>query len=139
MTQHGKPKIDDILHTVANYYGVEYEDILSRRRHAALNLVRQIAMYLTWMIAQHSTPAIGRKFDRDHTTVMHAIRKIKALMLSDAKLKSEIDHLSIKLVKRPINRSRIDIAQTAVEHMTDAERGQFIKWLTGNEIVVRAA
>ena len=54
---------------------------------------RQIAMYLAKQINSRSLPEIGRKFDRDHTTVMHAVRKVEELIVEDASLAESIEAL----------------------------------------------
>ena len=54
---------------------------------------RQIAMYLAKQLTSRSLPEIGRKFDRDHTTVMHAVRKVEELILEDASLAENVDAL----------------------------------------------
>ena len=96
MTERGKLKIDDILSTVASYYGVECEAITSERRNKTLAHARHVAMYLSRMLTQHSLPEISRTFNRDHTVVLHAVRKIEALLQSDEVLKADIELLLAK-------------------------------------------
>ncbi len=87
-------KIEDIQKLVASHYNVTKADILSARRTANVVRPRQIAMYLAKMLTPRSLPEIGRRFGgRDHTTVLHAVRKIEALAGSDAHLLEEIDLL----------------------------------------------
>ena len=87
-------KIEDIQRLVANHYNVSRSDILSSRRTATVVRPRQIAMYLSKMLTLRSLPEIGRRFGgRDHTTVLHAVRKIDGLVGSDNALAGEIDHL----------------------------------------------
>lgn len=72
-------KIEDIQKLVATRYNVSRADILSERRTAAVVKPRQIAMYLSKALTPRSLPEIGRRFGgRDHTTVLHAVRKIAA-------------------------------------------------------------
>jgi len=89
-----KVKIEDIQRLVANHYNVSRADILSSRRTATVVRPRQIAMYLSKMLTLRSLPEIGRRFGgRDHTTVLHAVRKIDGLVTRDTSLAGEIDHL----------------------------------------------
>ena len=70
-------KIEDILRIVSRHFAVSKQDILSQRRHRSVVRPRQIGMYLAKHLTSRSLPEIGRRFgDRDHTTVLHAIRKI---------------------------------------------------------------
>jgi chromosomal replication initiator protein len=88
-------KIDDILRIVAKHYGVQRGDLLSSRRNQSIVRPRQIGMYLAKTLTSRSLPEIGRRFGgRDHTTVLHAIRKIDALKQQDGVLKEELDSLS---------------------------------------------
>lgn len=87
-------KIEDIQRTVARQYNVSRSDLLSSRRTANVVRPRQIAMYLAKTLTLRSLPEIGRRFGgRDHTTVLHAVRKIEGLVDSDAALAEEIDLL----------------------------------------------
>jgi chromosomal replication initiator protein len=89
-----KVKIEDIQRLVANHYNVSKSDILSSRRTATVVRPRQIAMYLSKALTLRSLPEIGRRFGgRDHTTVLHAVRKIESLTGQDAALAGEIDLL----------------------------------------------
>jgi len=89
-----KVKIEDIQRLVANHYNVSKSDILSSRRTATVVRPRQIAMYLSKALTLRSLPEIGRRFGgRDHTTVLHAVRKIEGLTGSDIALAGEIDLL----------------------------------------------
>ena len=87
-------KIEDIQKLVASHYSVSRADILSSRRTAVVVKPRQIAMYLSKALTLRSLPEIGRRFGgRDHTTVLHAIRKIDGLCSSDTSLRDEIELL----------------------------------------------
>ena len=78
-------KIEDIQKLVATHFNVSRADILSSRRTANVVRPRQIAMYLSKALTLRSLPEIGRRFGgRDHTTVLHAVRKIDALAGKDA-------------------------------------------------------
>ena len=87
-------KIEDILKTVSRHFGVSKGDILSQRRHRSVVWPRQIGMYLAKQLTSRSLPEIGRRFgNRDHTTVLHAIRKIEGEITNSARLKDEIEEL----------------------------------------------
>jgi chromosomal replication initiator protein len=87
-------KIEDIQKLVATRYNVSRADILSERRTAAVVKPRQIAMYLSKALTPRSLPEIGRRFGgRDHTTVLHAVRKIEKAITEDRSLHDEVDLL----------------------------------------------
>jgi len=87
-------KIEDIQKLVANHYSVTRADILSSRRTATVVKPRQVAMYLAKALTLRSLPEIGRRFGgRDHTTVLHAVRKIEGLTASNPTMKEEIELL----------------------------------------------
>jgi chromosomal replication initiator protein len=87
-------KIEDIQKLVASHYNVTRADILSSRRTANVVLPRQIAMFLSKTLTMRSLPEIGRRFGgRDHTTVLHAVRKIDALARKDTMINEEIELL----------------------------------------------
>ena len=87
-------KIEDIQKLVASRYNVSRSDILSERRTAAVVKPRQIAMYLSKVLTLRSLPEIGRRFGgRDHTTVLHAVRKIEKLIGEDTVLGDEVELL----------------------------------------------
>ena len=69
---------------VAHYYGLSLPVMLSDRRDAHLARSRQMAMYLAREITPQSLPAIARRFNRDHSTVMSAIKAVKQRIASDA-------------------------------------------------------
>ncbi len=87
-------KIEDIQKLVASHYSVTRADILSSRRTATVVKPRQVAMYLAKALTLRSLPEIGRRFGgRDHTTVLHAVRKIEGLSSSDSALREELELL----------------------------------------------
>jgi len=87
-------KIEDIQKLVATHYSVTRADILSSRRTATVVKPRQVAMYLSKTLTLRSLPEIGRRFGgRDHTTVLHAVRKIEGLTTSNPSLRDEIELL----------------------------------------------
>ncbi|MFZ4761315.1 MAG: chromosomal replication initiator protein DnaA [Alphaproteobacteria bacterium] len=86
--------IDEIQRKVAEHYNIRVADMFSERRSRAIARPRQIAMYLCKMLTAKSLPEIGRKFGgRDHTTVMHAVRKIEELMESEAGVAEDVELL----------------------------------------------
>ncbi len=90
--------IPNIQKTVADYYGLQLKDLLSKRRTRSLARPRQVAMALAKELTEHSLPEIGDAFaGRDHTTVLHACRQIKHLMETDGKLHEDWDKLIRKL------------------------------------------
>ena len=93
-------KIEDIQKLVATHYNVSKADILSSRRTATVVRPRQIAMYLSKILTLRSLPEIGRRFGgRDHTTVLHAVRKIDGLVNKDGTLSEEIEMLKRMLME----------------------------------------
>lgn len=86
-----------VIEQTATYFKVDASDILSAERGRKISLARHVAMYLCRMHLRKSQPEIGRKFKRDHTTVLSAVRKIERLIQSDEKLA-----VSISLLKRGI-------------------------------------
>ena len=87
-------RVDDILRVVSKHYNVSRADLLSQRRTATVVKPRQIAMYLAKTLTLRSLPEIGRRFGgRDHTTVLHAVRKIDGLIATDRALADEIEVL----------------------------------------------
>jgi chromosomal replication initiator protein len=90
--------IANIQKTVADYYGLQIKDLLSKRRTRSLARPRQVAMALAKELTEHSLPEIGDAFaGRDHTTVLHACRQIRTLMEADGKLREDWDKLIRKL------------------------------------------
>ena len=95
-----KIKIEDIRKLVASRFNVSRADILSSRRTATVVRPRQIAMYLSKLLTPRSLPEIGRRFGgRDHTTVLHAVRKIQGLVTADGTLSEEIELLKRMLLE----------------------------------------
>jgi len=87
--------IENIQRTVAEYYKIRVTDLLSPRRSRSITRPRQIAMALAKEHTNHSLPEIGDAFGgRDHTTVLHACRKVKELRESEAKIREEYSNLT---------------------------------------------
>jgi len=91
-------RIEDIQRVVARQYNVSRADLLSSRRTANVVRPRQVAMYLAKVLTLRSLPEIGRRFGgRDHTTVLHAVRKIETLAGNDSAFAEEIESLKRQL------------------------------------------
>ncbi len=87
-------KVEDILRVISKHFGVSKNDILSQRRHRSIVWPRQIGMFLAKAMTARSLPEIGRRFGgRDHTTVLHAIRKIDGELKTNSRLRAEIEDL----------------------------------------------
>ncbi|HEX4077647.1 MAG TPA: DnaA/Hda family protein [Rhizomicrobium sp.] len=96
-----KTSIDDIQRKTAEYYKLDPRDFLSAQRSRRVARPRQVAMFLARTITERSLPDIGRRFGgRDHTTVLHACRRIAALCAEDPTFKQEIEYLRTALLKR---------------------------------------
>ncbi len=90
--------IANIQKVVADYYGLQIKDLLSKRRTRSLARPRQVAMALAKELTEHSLPEIGDAFaGRDHTTVLHACRQVKNLQQTDGKLREDWEKLVRKL------------------------------------------
>ena len=86
--------VDKIQNTVANFFNIPLAEMLSQRRSRPLARPRQIAMFLAKKLTTRSLPEIGRRFaNRDHTTVIHAVRTITRLSEKDDEMKKNIDQL----------------------------------------------
>lgn len=97
VSRTGEPRrvrIEDIQRIVARHYNVSKTELLSNRRTRTIVKPRQVAMYLAKVMTPRSLPEIGRRFGgRDHTTVLHAVRKIEGLSGEDRQLAQEIELL----------------------------------------------
>lgn len=86
--------VDNIQRTVAEYYKIKISDLLSKRRSRSVARPRQVAMALSKELTNHSLPEIGDAFGgRDHTTVLHACRKIAELRELDADIREDYKNL----------------------------------------------
>ena len=91
--------VEDIQKQVASYYNIRTADMFSARRSRTVARPRQIAMYLSKDLTTFSYPEIGRRFGgRDHTTIMHAVRKVGELLRDDAEIADDISTLKVNLV-----------------------------------------
>ncbi len=90
--------VDDIQKAAAEHFGLKQSDLISQQRTRAVARPRQAAMWLAKQLTTRSLPDIGRRFgDRDHTTVLHAVRRIEALKATDVQLARDLDALMRKL------------------------------------------
>jgi chromosomal replication initiator protein len=90
--------VEEILKKVSLHFNIKVSDIKSAKRLKAVVLPRQIAMYISRQLTSSSYPEIGDRFGgKDHSTIIHAIRKIEKLMEEDFQLKSTIDNLKKEL------------------------------------------
>lgn len=86
--------VDKIQREVAEFYHIKLADMLSARRAREVARPRQVAMYLAKRLTPRSLPDIGRRFGgRDHTTVMHAIKRIEQLRAGDGELSADLERL----------------------------------------------
>lgn len=96
-----KPKtlsIHDIQRTVGEFFNIKLEDFKAKKRTKSVAFPRQVAMYLSRELTDHSLPKIGEEFGgRDHTTVIHAHEKISKLVDTDSQLQSQIKEINEKL------------------------------------------
>lgn len=96
-TQHGVVSVPRINSAVAEEFGVTKLDMLSRRNTNDCVLPRQVAIWLCRRFTKLSVAHIGRKFERDHTTILHAIRKIDRLLPNDLALQGSVDRIKTRI------------------------------------------
>lgn len=90
--------IEDIQSAVERSFGVSRADLTCRRRTQDLTVPRQIAMYLARRLTTRSFPEIGRMFgNRDHASILNAVRKVEHLCLRDAALAQRIETIAAEL------------------------------------------
>ena len=90
--------IEEIQKVVVEHYGIRLADMSSSRRSRAIARPRQVAMYLAKILTPRSLPEIGKRFgNRDHTTVMHAVRQIEKLSAEDRALADDVEQLKRRL------------------------------------------
>ena len=91
--------VDKIQNIVSNYFNIALSEMLSQRRSRPLARPRQIAMYLAKKMTTRSLPEIGRRFaNRDHTTVIHAVKTISRLSEQDDEMKKNINQIKSLLI-----------------------------------------
>jgi chromosomal replication initiator protein len=86
--------IEHIQRKVSEFFGLKLADMRARRRTKAVAFPRQIAMYFARQLTHASLTEVGRAFDKDHTTVLHAVTKVETLIRQDAKFKKTVDTLA---------------------------------------------
>jgi chromosomal replication initiator protein len=89
-----KITIDEIQRKVSDHYNIRLSDLIGPKRQRSFARPRQVAMYLSKTLTHRSLPEIGRKFGgRDHTTVMHGVRRIEELLSSDSQIAEDVELL----------------------------------------------
>jgi len=92
------PSVEKIIRVVGTYFVISANDILSQTREARVTRPRQVAMWLARKLTPRSMPEIGRYIGgRDHTTVLHAVRKVNQVMEADPAFKADVDELVKRL------------------------------------------
>ena len=98
MSGRPEPTVLAIQAAVADDFRVTLNDLIAHRREPMNVLARHVAMYLCHVLTRNSSVAIARRFDgRDHTTVLHAVRRIKRLIQTDADLAARIERIRARL------------------------------------------
>ena len=91
--------VESIQNLVASHFHLTIEELLSPRRSRSLARPRQMAMYLAKQLTTNSLPDIGRKFsNRDHTTVIHAVKKIDELIKKDNEIRQSVTEIKKKFL-----------------------------------------
>lgn len=91
--------VHEIQEAVSEFFGIPLVEMASERKGWEVSHPRQVAMYLARELTAFSYPMIGRRFgDRDHTTVMHAVRQVEARMLDDEDLRIRVADLKAALL-----------------------------------------
>ena len=89
-----RPTVDKIQRACAKEFGINLDEMMSKRRSRAIARPRQIAMYLSKMLTTRSLPDIGRRFGgRDHTTVIHAVKRVDILRAEDSNLNAHVEKI----------------------------------------------
>jgi hypothetical protein len=116
----------DIRRIVAGFFAVSDEDLNHGGRGARITRIRQIALYLCRRHTTRSLPEIGRAFQRDHSTVLHGIRRIEALRKADPELHDELSKLEKRVVEMLAQRNAVCLdspsASSGEENMGDQDQ-----------------
>jgi chromosomal replication initiator protein len=88
---------------VARAFGVDVEDIMGRSRSQTIALARAMAMHLTRELTVFSYPEIGEAFDRNHTTVIMAVRRFRALLKKDDRLQQKVQAIEMRLKAKEVH------------------------------------
>jgi chromosomal replication initiator protein len=89
--------IKTIQRAVCDFYGVTMDGLMSERRTAKLAFARHVAMYLSFELTKRGCTNIARMFDRDHTSILHAQKRIARMMAADPSLAAEVDLIRAEL------------------------------------------
>lgn len=90
--------IAHIVRVVCEHYSLDVDDLLSERRKRSVARPRQEAMYLARQLTSQSLPCIGRKFNRDHSTVIHAVRETEKRMAADLNYEQQVTELMMEAI-----------------------------------------
>lgn len=130
------PRIRIIQEAVAEVFGTQVRDMQSARRALVVARPRQVAMYLCKRLTAHSLPKIGQEFgNRDHTTIMHAVKRIEALMEGDLGLRDKVLSLVEQLsngaldIKPPLEQTIEDIVSDLRKHLLRRAREDPVKFV----------
>jgi chromosomal replication initiator protein len=93
-------RINHIQLAVAEYYKISLKDLLGRRKFIELAKPRQVAVYLATLHTKKPLSQIAREFGKDHTTIIHAVRRIDELIKQDDELAEDIMFLTQQLSRR---------------------------------------
>jgi len=86
--------IEEVIKSVCRHYGIRMQDLKSTKRSKQIALARQVAMYLCRLLTSESFPEIGTRFGgKDHSTVIHSVNKIEALLAEDKKIKEDVESI----------------------------------------------
>lgn len=92
-------RVVDIMRTVAEFYGIEKGDLARHRRQVRFVRPRQVAMYLAAKMTDRSQEMIGNFFERDHTTVIHAVKRIAFLMSVEPQLAQQVEECAARAAR----------------------------------------
>ncbi len=92
-SQRRQISVENIQKVVANYYGIKITDLKSKSRKASLAKPRQVAMAIAKQLTTLSTPEIGEAFERDHSTVIHAVKKVEEQRKNDTRFNTDFPYL----------------------------------------------
>jgi chromosomal replication initiator protein len=99
-TEKSKISIENIIERTADFYKISVNNIRQKNRHKEVAFCRQVAMYISKAVTNHSLKAIGLNFGgRDHSTVIHSIQQIEELIKKDATTARDIDYIISSLKK----------------------------------------
>jgi chromosomal replication initiation ATPase DnaA len=94
------PKVAEIQQLTAQYYRISRADLISSRRTANIVMPRQVACFLSKMLTPSSFPDIGRRFgNRDHTTILHAFKKISNLIERDEAVAADVETIKASIAE----------------------------------------